>query len=118
MTLFQAKQYERSETALKRSLDCRPDQPLVHCALGDVFIKQGKTDDAWLSYENAAKLDPGSRGGYYNRLGNLLAGEHNHTMAIEAYRKAIAADPENPFYRMRLAESSKTELENSSKSSS
>ena len=116
--LSHAEQYGRAETALRRSLDCHPDQPLVHCALGDVFIKQGKPDDAWLSYENAAQLDPASRGGYYNRLGNMLVGEHNHTMAIEAYRKAIEADPENPFYRMRLAESSKTELGNSSKSSS
>ena len=118
MTFFRAKQYDRSETTLKRSLECRPDQPLVYCALGDVFIKQGKPNDARLSYENAVQLDPGSRGGYYNRLGNMLAGEHNHTMAIEAYRKAIEADPENPFYRMRLAESSKAELKNSSKSSS
>jgi len=116
--LSHAEQYGRAETALRRSLDCHPDQPLVHCALGDVFIKQGKPDDAWLSYENAAQLDPASRGGYYNRLGNMLVGKHNHTMAIEAYRKAIEADPENPFYRMRLAESSKTELGNSSKSSS
>ncbi|HPQ42593.1 MAG TPA: tetratricopeptide repeat protein [Syntrophales bacterium] len=114
MALFQAQQYERSETALKRSLDCRPDQPLVHCALGDVFIKQGKPDDAWRSYERAVKLDPVSGGGYYNRLGNMLVGEHNHTMASEAYRKAIEADPENQFYRMRLAELSRTEPDNSS----
>ncbi|MBW2597070.1 MAG: tetratricopeptide repeat protein, partial [Deltaproteobacteria bacterium] len=32
-----AGQYDRAETALKRSLDCRPIQPLVHCALGDIF---------------------------------------------------------------------------------
>ncbi|MBW2648697.1 MAG: tetratricopeptide repeat protein, partial [Deltaproteobacteria bacterium] len=109
IAFFQAEQYERSETTLKRSLDCRPDQPLVHCALGDVFIKQGKPDDANLSYEKAARLDPVSGGGYYNRLGNMLAGEHNHKMAIEAFEKAVSVDPHNPFYYLSLVKSCEIE---------
>jgi len=109
IALFQAEQYERSETALKRSLDCGPDQPLVLCALGDVFIKQGNLDDANLSYEKAAKLDPASSGGYYNRLGNMLAGEHNHKMAIEVFEKAVLADLHNPFYYLGLVKSCEIE---------
>ncbi|MEA1971069.1 MAG: tetratricopeptide repeat protein, partial [Thermodesulfobacteriota bacterium] len=107
--LFHAEQYDRAETTLKRSLDCCPDQPLVHCALGDIFIKQGKPDDAKWSYENAAGLDPVSRGGYYNRLGNTLAGEHNHKMAIEAFEKAVSADSHNPFYYLGLVKSCEIE---------
>ena len=103
--LSDAGQYGRAKTALKRSLDYRPDQPLVHCDLGDIFVRQGKPDDANLSYENAAGLDPASRGGYYNRLGNILAGEHNHKLAIEAFEKAVSADPYNPFYYLGLVKS-------------
>jgi len=109
IAFFQAEQYERSETVLKRSLDCRPDQPLVHCALGDVFIKQGKPDDAGMSYETAEKLDPGAGGRYYNRLGNMLAAEHNHKMAIEVFEKAVSADPHNPFYYLGLVKSCEIE---------
>jgi len=103
IAFFQAEQYERAETALKRSLDCRPDQPLVLCALGDVFIKQGKSDDARMSYENV------SSGGYYNRMGNMFAGEHNHKMAIEAFEKAVSAEPHNPFYYLGFVESCEIE---------
>ena len=109
IAFFQAEQYERSETALKKSLDHRPDQPLVHCALGDVFIKRKKPDDARMSYENAAKLDPVSRGGYYKLLGTMLAGEHNHKMAIEVFEKAVSADPHNPFYYLGLVKSCEIE---------
>jgi len=107
--LSHAGQYDRAKTALKRSLGYRPDQPLVHCDLGDIFVRQGKPGDAKLSYETAAGLDPASRGGYYNRLGNTLAGEHNHKMAIEAFEKAVSADPHNPFYYLGLVKSCEIE---------
>ena len=107
--LSHAGQYDRARTALRRSLDCYPAQPLVHCDLGDIFARQGKLDDAKLSYETAANLDPASSGGYYNRLGNTLAEEHHHKMAIDAFEKAVSADPHNPFYYLGLVKSCETE---------
>lgn len=106
---FRAGQYGRAETALKKSLEHHPDQPLVLCDLGDVFVKQGRPDDANLSYENAIKLDPASRGVYYNRLGNTLAGECYGKMAIDAFEKAVSADPLNPFYYLSLVRSCEAE---------
>ena len=100
--LSRAGQHDRAEKALKRSLESRPDQPLVHCSLGDVLIRQGLLDDAGMAYEGAVRLDPVSAGGYYNRLGNMLAGENHHALAIEAFEKAVAADPCNPFYCLSL----------------
>jgi len=100
--LFHAGQYDRAEKTLKRSLGHRHDQPLVHCAIGDVFIKQGKPNDAKMSYETATNLDPASTAGYYNRLGNACAAEHYGTMAIEAFEKAVSTDPQNPFYYLNL----------------
>lgn len=98
-------QYERAEAALRRSLESRPDQPLVHCGFGDIRIRQGHPDDALEAYEEAVRLDPASAGGYYNRLGNTLAGENHHALAVEAFEKAIAADPHNPFYYLGLVKS-------------
>ena len=66
-------------------------------------------DEGMTSYENAIQLDPAFCGSYYNRLGNVLTEESCHHEAIAAFSKAIAADPENPFYYLRLAESYKNE---------
>ena len=108
-TLFQAEEYARAQAALQRSLENRPDQPLVHCSLGDTLIRQGKMDAAFGAYEEAVRIDPASTGGYYNRLGNMLAGENHHALAVEAFGKAVAADPHNPFYYLGLVKSCEAE---------
>jgi tetratricopeptide (TPR) repeat protein len=102
-------EYERAATALKQSLHSRPDQPLVRCTLGDVLIRQGKPDEGMAAYEEAARLDAASAGGYYNRLGNSLAGEGRHDLAVSAFEKAVAADPRNPFYCLSLVKSCEAE---------
>ncbi len=106
---LQCFQYERAEDALKKALDYKFDYPLYHCNLGDVLVKQGKLDEAQEAYENAIRIDPQSRGVYYNRFGNMLAREQNYPMAIELYEKAIDADPQNPFYYINLADLCKSE---------
>ncbi|MDO9515145.1 MAG: tetratricopeptide repeat protein [Syntrophales bacterium] len=108
-SLSKAGEHDRAKKALQRSLESNPDQPFVHCSLGDVFIRQGKLADAAMAYEEAVRLDPVSAGGYYNRLGNMLAGENHHAMAIEAFEKAVAADPCNPFYCLSLVKSCEME---------
>jgi len=102
---FKAGQYKRSEDACKKSLKSRPDNPFYNCNLGDVMVKLGKIEGANTAYENAVRLAPKSRGSFYNRFGNSLAAEHYHLKAIDIFKKAISADPQNPFYYLRLAES-------------
>lgn len=102
---YKTGQYGRAEKAFRKALKHRPDNRFYHCNLGDVLVKQEKLEDANTAYENAVRLAPQSQGSLYNRLGNLLATEHYHLEAIGAFRKAIAADPRNPFYYLRLAES-------------
>ena len=41
----------------------------------------------------------------YNQFGNTLARRNHHDRAIEAFKKAIIADPSNPFYYVHLADS-------------
>jgi len=106
---FLSRKIENFELIRVQDIDYKQGITERMLGIGDIFIKQGKLDDAKLSYENAAGLDPVSKGGYYNRLGNTLAGEHNHKMAIEAFEKAISADPHNPFYYLSLVKSCEIE---------
>jgi tetratricopeptide (TPR) repeat protein len=96
---------ERAEKAFRKCLQFRLDDPMYHCGLGDVLVKLGKINDALGTYEKAVDLHRASAGAYYNRFGNTLARENHHGHAIEAFKKAIAADPGNPFYYVHLANS-------------
>ena len=96
---------ERAEKAFRKCLEFRFDDPMYHCALGDVLVKQGKIDDAFGVYEKAVDLHRASAAAYYNRFGNTLARGNHYSEAIEAFKKAIAADPRNPFYYVHLADS-------------
>ncbi len=101
--------FAEAENAVKRSIEINDREPTIHCSLGDILITQGKVVAGMAFYDNAIELDPPSQGSYYNRLGNVLTENSYHHDALGAYGKAVAAEPENPFYRMRLAESYKRE---------
>ncbi len=106
---YKAGQYERAEKAYRKSLKHRSDSSLCYCDLGDVLVKQGKFEEANTAYENAIRINPESAAIFYNRFGNTLATEMHHRQAIDIFEKAIIADPQNPFYYLRLAESCTTE---------
>jgi tetratricopeptide (TPR) repeat protein len=96
---------ERAEMAFRKCLEFRLDDPMYHCGLGDILVKLGKINAAHGIYEKAVDLHRTSAGAYYNRFGNTLARGNHHSQAIEAFKKAIAADPRNPFYYVHLADS-------------
>lgn len=94
----------RAEKLYRKCLEFRFNEPMYHCGLGDILIKQGKVDDALDEYEKAVQMNSASGGAYYNRLGNALAREHYYLQAVEAFKKAITVDPHNPFYYVHLAD--------------
>lgn len=96
---------ERAERAYRKCIEYRNDEPAYHLSLGDVLVRLGRLKDAELAYEKAVELNRRDAGAFYNRLGNVLAKADHHLQAIEIYKKAIAADPRNPFYPLRLTES-------------
>lgn len=102
---FNAGHDKRAEMAFRKCLEFRFNEPMYHCSLGDVLVRLGKINDAGNAYDRAVDLNRASSGAYYNRFGNTLTRENYHLQAIEAFKKAIAADPENPFYYIHLAES-------------
>ena len=93
-----------AERVLRKCLSCRSDVTFIALQLGDVMIEEGKPDEAMDVYEAVIARDRQSAGAYCNRLGNALAKACYHSRAIAAFRRAVAAEPDNPFYRVRLAD--------------
>ncbi|MBV9572819.1 MAG: tetratricopeptide repeat protein, partial [Acidobacteriales bacterium] len=69
--------------------------------MGDAAAKLGKVDDAVKDYNLAAQTDPSNGGQYYFNLGAVLTNANasndpkKRQAAIEAFDKAIAADPKH-----------------------
>lgn len=96
---------ERAERTLRKCLEYGYDDPMYYCGLGDVLVKLGKIEEARRIYEKAVDLRRTAAAAYYNRFGNTLARRNQHSQAIEAFKKAVAADPHNPFYYVHLGDS-------------
>lgn len=103
--LLRAGYPERAQAAVERCLTLKPDDLLYLMDLGNILIHRGKPDAAADVYARAAFLNPSSAGTCWYRLGDLLAKKGLHTPATEAVAKAVAAEPENPRYLLRLAAS-------------
>ena len=96
-------EYGRAQTFFTKAINHRSDEPIYYCGLGDAYLKQGKMDEAESAYENAVRIDPGRRAAYYNRFGHGLIEAGRHADAVRIFRKAISADPKNPFLYVSLA---------------
>lgn len=83
--------------------DKSPDAPKQLAAyynnLGDSYAKSGNTDGAVKAYNQAAQLNPPAAGQYYFNLGATMTNANKandpamRKAAVEAFDKAIAADP-------------------------
>jgi tetratricopeptide (TPR) repeat protein len=96
--------FERAESAFLRAVEASGEEPIFRCDLGDALVKLGRVDDAFRSYGEAVRVNPAFEGTSYNRLGNTLMKENRAPEAVEAFRRAGAADPVNAFYKLSLAD--------------
>jgi tetratricopeptide (TPR) repeat protein len=103
--LFRTGYPERAREAWERSLRVCPDEPFCWMGIGDCLVRLGKPDAAAEAYGRAADLQPAAAGGFWHRLGRSLTREGLHSRATEAFIKAVAAEPGNSLYLLRLAES-------------
>lgn len=87
--------------ALSLLNDCisvNPGNSLYYCALGDILVALGKTDQALAAYKTAIKFDNAGAGVYYNRLGQTLMKAKFFSQAIDAFKAAIELDAAKPYY--------------------
>lgn len=96
--------FERAESAFLRAVEASGEEPIFRCDLGDALVKLGRVDEAFRSYGEAVRVNPAFEGTSYNRLGNTLMKENRAPEAVEAFRRAGAADPVNAFYKLSLAD--------------
>ena len=91
-----------NDEALSLLNDCisvNQGNSLYYCALGDILIALGKTDDAITAYKTAIQHDNAGAGGYYNRLGQTLMRANHFSRAIDAFKAAIELDAAKPYYK-------------------
>jgi len=98
--------YEKAVDLKQKALEAGPKTPdaskqlaAYYNNLGEAQAKARKTDEAVKAYTQAAQLDPSGAGQYYFNLGAVLTNANTSNdpkAAIEAFDKAIAADPNRP----------------------
>jgi len=94
-----------AEDAARKSIKADPAEPARHLALGDLLIAAGRIGEGWQAYEEACSMREAAAATYYHRLGNALLQALHPEEAVRAFGKAVARDPSNPIYRLKLAES-------------
>ena len=90
-----------NDEALRLLNDCisvNPSNSLYYCALGDILVALGQTDEALAAYKTAIKYDNAGAGVYYNRLGQTLMKAKFFSQAIDAFKAAIELDAAKPYY--------------------
>jgi len=97
------KAVDMKKKAIDAGEDKSPDGPKQLAAyynnLGDSYAKTGNTEGAVKAYNQAATLNPPSAGQYYFNLGATMTNANKandpamRKAAVEAFDKAIAADP-------------------------
>jgi len=95
---FKAGEYERSLLMCERALKANRENLYSHIIRGNIFLNQGKINEAALEYERATKLTQGTawqRAEAYNRLGRLYAAQHRVKEALSLYSKAALYNPDS-----------------------
>ena len=93
---FEKGDFYRAVRSLEEAVELRPDIPKYRYHLGRVFLQMGEVDNAVASFRKAAELTEDQRySGINAGLGYALALKKDLPGAEAAFKKALAADPEN-----------------------
>ena len=98
----EADQAERALALRKKAVESSGNNPHFYCGLGDLYLSQGRIEEARNAYEEACRIIPASRGSLCNRLANMMIKTGFIAEAIEEFENALEADPANPFYYLSL----------------
>jgi len=85
--------YDKGLDAYTKAIALKPDDAAYHNNYALALVKAKKVDQAQAELNKAAELDPASAGKYYYNLGAVLVNGGQNDAASEAFKKAIAADP-------------------------
>ena len=89
------KQYSEEMVYREHVVKLQPDNSVVRARLAHVYLKQGRTEEAILIYENAMADNPQLPIWVYNQLGYALVQKARVNEAIAIYEKGIELYPDN-----------------------
>ena len=91
-----------AEQDFKRALKINPQSSMATSALGYVYYKFKRYDEALRHFKHAIEIDPNNAGAYNNLCYTLAEIGINVGDAVIAGRKAVALNPDSPAYRDSL----------------
>jgi spermidine synthase len=76
----------------------RPDDPVVHARLGDLYASDGRSDRAIECFEKVVALAPDRPEGFFS-LARQYEADEREAEALRAWARGLALDPENAAAR-------------------
>jgi len=96
---FKSGEYEKSLVMCEQALKTNQGNFYSRVIKGNIFLNQGKIDEAVLEYEGATQLSKGARwqqAEAYNRLGRIYASQYRVEEALSMYAQAAIYNPDSP----------------------
>lgn len=90
--------YAKAEQLYRQAIKKDPHNPKLVFNLGNALAKQHKTSQALAAYDEArsmARANESRARSEYN-MGNVFAGNKKWGKALDAYRRSLKADPDDP----------------------
>lgn len=87
---------------LKKAIAIEIKNPVTYYSLGEAYYTKKEGGPAVTNYEFCTDYDK-SAAWAYSRIGQIFEGSKNYVKADEAYKAALAADPDYPFIYKDLA---------------
>jgi tetratricopeptide (TPR) repeat protein len=76
-----------------KAIELKPEDAATHNNYALALVQAKKVPEAQAELTKAAQLDPTNAGKYYYNLGAVLTNANQSDAAVDAFQKAIAADP-------------------------
>ncbi len=95
--------YQDAIEQYRKAIFYHPNNPKMHYALGNVYYKMNRTEEAKASYLMAASADSTYLNAHY-MLAKLYHAEADYDAAISEYEKTVALKPDYVQVRRSLAE--------------
>ena len=87
---------------IQKDIDARPDDPVAHFQMGNIYLSQGKLDQAIIEFEKALALAPKMLAAQ-NNLAMACAADRQYDRAQAEFKKLIELDPGNASIYYNIA---------------